>query len=135
LEHWDFYGIRISLLWLLEGLTYAVYLGYMIIAPGMIDQIKSGTLNGTSLESASYLFEAMFFIVLLMAFLSLSLTYRASRYSNIIVGAAIAVLEFLASTQTVSSSIGVPATLLYIPKVIIPASVAWFAYKWPKPPV
>jgi hypothetical protein len=130
----DIYGIRLSLLWVLQGLVYAVYLGYVIIAPGMIDQVRAGMLNGASLESAEYLFEALFFIVLLMAFLSMNLTYRASRWSNIVVGAIIAILEFFALTQTLPSTIGVPATLLVIPKVIIPASAAWFAYRWPKPP-
>ncbi|HUK79328.1 MAG TPA: hypothetical protein VLU91_01535 [Nitrososphaerales archaeon] len=133
MNHWDFYGIRLSVLWLLEGLTYAVYLGYVIIAPGMIDQIRSGTLNGTTLESASYAFEALFFIVLLMAFLSTSLSYRANRWINVAAGAIIAILEFIALTQTVTSSLGLPATLLYVPKVGIGASVVWFAYRWPKP--
>jgi len=134
LNHWDFYEFRLSVLWLLEGLTYAVYLGFVIIAPGMIDQIRSGTINGASAESAEYLFEALFFAVLLMAFLSTSLNYRANRWINVAAGAIIALLEFFALTQTVTSALGVPATLLCIPKVVIPASVVWFACKWPRPP-
>ena len=133
MDNWNFYGIRLSILWLLEGLTYAVYLGYVIITPGMIDQIRAGSLNGTSVESASYLFEALFFVVLLMAFLSTSLGYRAARWGNVAAGAIIAVLEFVALIQTVTSSLGVPATLLCVPKVVIAASVVWFAYRWPKP--
>ena len=132
MEHWDMCGVRISLLWVLDGLAYMAYLGFIMTAPGVIDAVKTGTLNGTSLESASYVFEFLFFILLIMAFLTLTLKYSVSRWLNVAVGAIIAVLEFVGMTQFLTD-VYWPIMPLWIAKIVIAASIAWLAYRWPRP--
>jgi uncharacterized membrane protein len=132
LEHQSSYEARISLLWVLQGLTYLAYLGFTMIAPGVIDQVRSGTIEGTDVQSAGSLFAVLFFVVILMAFLSLNLKYATNRRANIGVGAVIAIVEFIGMISSLSS-IFAPVLVTWVAKVAIAASIVWFAYKWPKP--
>jgi len=74
----------------------------------------------------------MFLVVITMAFLSLSLKHSTNRWANVVVGAIIAILEFLVLTQALTD-IYAPVLLMSATKVVIAASIVWLAYKWPKP--
>ncbi len=119
--------VRISVLWILEALTYLAYMAFLIMAPGILDQLKSGTIQGTSVESAVWAFASLFAIVMLLAFLALTLRGAVNRWVNVGAGAVFAVLEALALTTVLANPYG-PIVFMSVLKVAIAASIAWLAF-------
>ena len=78
---------RISVLWifLAVGLSAAMFLSFM--EPGVIEDLISGKHNGTQIgEGLIFLFAVLWFIPLIMAFLSLTLKDSANRWTNFVLG-------------------------------------------------
>ncbi len=119
--------VRISVLWIMEAVTYLAYLAFMMTAPGILDKLKSGTIEGTPVDAAVMVFATLFAIVLLMAFLSLTLRGPLNRWVNVGAGAVFAVLEALALTTVLANPYG-SVVFMSVLKVIIAASIAWLAF-------
>jgi hypothetical protein len=133
LEEFSLYKVRISVLWLLEALCYVAYLEFVMASPGVLDQIKAGTISGTPVSDAMLLFAVLLLIIMVMAILTLTLRYKLNRWLNIAAGAIYAVLEFIATVSLPSSY---PAAVVLTSgfKVIFAALVALLAFWWPKQP-
>ena len=124
--------VKISILWIFEALIYVLYLGIVMTAPGVIDQLATRSLSGTPVEFADLVFSLLFIVILAMAFLTLVLKGSLNRWANVAVGAVFAVLEFLALTQLFATPFS-PMILTTILKVVVPASISLLSYRWLKP--
>ena len=115
------YRVRISALWLLHMVAF---FAYRTLA------VSEGATEVSVLDNddfASYLLVAMIF-----TFLSLILKGRANRWTNIIAGAIVGILQLI---MFVDGIVGYPSAtfnLMTGATVVAMASVVWFAYKWPK---
>ena len=91
---------------------------------GEIDGMKIG-------PEILLVFAILLLVPLVMAFLSLTLKDSTNRWANIILGIVFAGLELLALIETLAAP-SAHATLLTVSKIVVAASIAWYAYKWPK---
>jgi len=119
--------VRISVLWILEALTYLAYLGFMMTAPGILDEVRGGTIQGTPVGSAVLLFATLFAVIMLMAFFTLTLKDTVNRWLNVAAGAVFTVLELLALTGVLANPYW-SVVFMSVLKVVIAASIAWLAF-------
>ena len=126
MEDWK---IKISVLWLftiVAGLASAI-LGLM--EPGMIEQIMTGEVEGMEISPEFLLLFAIIFLIpLVMAFLSLTLKGSINRWANIIVSIVWAGLG-LTDIPTFVAKPSAYAILMWLPGIVAPALIAWYAWK------
>lgn len=133
MEDLALHKVRLSVLWLSALISDFVNIFLYIINPAILKSIiETGTVEGEQLTPEfAALGAIMFLIMLVMAFLSLTLKDKANRWSNIVVGAVYLVLW-------VGDSIGSLAHpkasyyVLSISGIIFFMLIIWYAYKWPK---
>ncbi|HVP24237.1 MAG TPA: hypothetical protein VMS77_10045 [Conexivisphaerales archaeon] len=130
MEDISLYKARISVLWILEALAYLAYLGFMIMAPGMISAVGTGTINGTPVDFAVLVFAILLTIIFVMALATLTLKDRINRWANVVAGAVYAVLEFIALLGVLSNPFA-GIILMSALKVIIGALISVLAFRWP----
>ncbi len=89
------YRAKISVLWLFAVVAWLGYLILKLMEPGVIETIlSSGEYEGMKLGPEILLAYAFVLLVLLvMAFLSLTLKYSINRWANIIVGIVVTVVD------------------------------------------
>jgi len=126
--------VRISVLWLFYAVTWPVAMLLFLLGPGGIEQVMSGEVEGTQITTGFLLFMSLFWLIpLIMAFLSVTLRDAANRWANLILGIVVAAFEVLhmlghllqgqlTSLHLVSS----------VASIVVPALIAWYAWKWRK---
>jgi uncharacterized membrane protein HdeD (DUF308 family) len=124
--------VRIAVLWLFSEVAF---LGEMVLTslkPGVIDQIRSGEIQGLQIGQEVLLFYA--FIVLfplVMAFLTVTVKDSINRGANIIMGIVGVVLSFVGLSMEFADPYAY-AVLIWVAKIVVNALIIWLAYKWPK---
>jgi hypothetical protein len=129
LEDWK---IKIAALWFFYTMAMLAVMTLMFYGPGIIDEIRSGTLVGEALTGEHLLMTAVVLLVpLVMAVLSLTLKDSINRWANIIVGIVFTILSIvsLILAFTLDLSIYAFGLLLDISMVVTPALVVWYAWK------
>jgi hypothetical protein len=116
------YKVRISVFWLLLIVAFFAY-RTLAVSEGATEVSVLG-----SDELATYLLVAMFF-----AFLSLTLTSRLNRLTNIIAGSIFGVGQLIMLIDGLTAYPSATFNLMTGATVVFMASVIWFAYKWPRP--
>jgi len=123
--------VKISVLWLFYSVAFlAVMCVYVAFEPGaLLEQIDLRTMAG---EIYLLLILTILLLVpLIMAFLSLTLKDSANRWTNIILGTVYVGLQVIAFIEGLAQP-SAHMILLEGAKVVAPALIVWYAWKWPK---
>ena len=135
MEDLALHKVRLSVLWLSVLISDFVNIFLYVINPAILKSIiETGAVEGEQLTPEfAALGAIMFLIMLVMAFLSLTLKGKANRWSNIIVGAVYLVIWVGDSIQSlVGDSMPASYYVLSISGIIFFMLIIWYAYKWPK---
>ena len=120
------------MLWLFKDL---VTMATMIVTgydPGIIEDIIAGEVAGMQHTPELLLIFAIILLVpLIMAFLSLTLKYSLNRWANIILGVLFTGFELM-GVRDVLANPAAYVILLWVPLVVAPALIVWYAWKWAK---
>jgi uncharacterized membrane protein HdeD (DUF308 family) len=124
--------IKISVLWLFYVAALVAYMTLAGFEPGALEQVMAGEIDGMEITpELMLLFAILFLAPLVMAVLSLTLKDKANRWTNIIVGAVFVIIQIAALAETLAQP-SAWMTLMEISKLIAPALILWYTYKWPK---
>lgn len=125
--------VRISLLWLFCAVAMSAAMVLSFMEPGVIEEMMSGEVEGFQISAGFLLFMSLFWLIpLVMAFLSLTLKDAANRWANIILGIVFAVftiVDVIAHTMKGEPPVG--HLLIVLSMIVVPALIAWHAWKWP----
>jgi len=126
--------IKLAVLWLFYVVAFLAVVTLVIFEPGVIADIMKGEIYGEKIGPELLLVVAILLLVpLVMAFLSLTLKDSTNRWANIIVGIVFTGFQLVALIETlVAPSAYAYAILMEISKTVVPALIAWYAWKWPK---
>ena len=117
--------VKISVLWLFYSVLFlAAWMTLAFMEPGAIEQIMAEEI---------YLLltlTILLLVPLIMAFLSLTLKDSANRWTNIILGIVFTVFQLTALMTLAQPSAHM--ILLEGARVVAPALIVWYAWKWPK---
>jgi uncharacterized membrane protein HdeD (DUF308 family) len=124
--------IKISVLWLFYVAALVAYMTLAGFEPGALEQVMAGEIDGMKITpELMLLFAILFLAPLVMAVLSLTLKDKANRWTNIIIGTVFVIIQIAALAETVAQP-SAWMILMEISKLIAPALIVWYAYKWPK---
>jgi uncharacterized membrane protein HdeD (DUF308 family) len=124
--------IKISVLWLFYAVALIAYVTLEGFEPGALQQVMDGKIDGMEITpELMLLFAILFLAPLVMAVLSLTLKYKANRWTNITVGTVFVIIQIAALAETLAQP-SAWAILMEISKLIAPALILWYAWKWPK---
>jgi hypothetical protein len=124
LEDWK---IKVSVLWLFAALAFATYLIVSLLEPGVIAQIMAGKIEGFPLSQLMLMFAASMWVLLVMAFLSLTLKDPINRWANVIVGAVYAVLWLIDVVEAVQK-LSIWMTLINGSGFVALVLIVWYAW-------
>ncbi len=125
--------LRLSVLWLMAMISDVASVLLYVINPAILEEIiETGTIGGVAVTPEEALFGAILFsIMLVMAFLSLTLKDKANRWSNVVVGAVFLVLWVVSLIEFLATPVG-SQLLFAVLGIIFFVLIVWYAYKWPK---
>lgn len=124
--------VRIAVLWLFSEVAFFGEMVLTSLKPGVIDEIRSGEIQGLQIGQGVLLFYA--FIVLfplVMAFVTVTVKGSISRWANIVMGIVGVVLSFVGLSMEFADPYAY-AVVIWVAKILVNASIIWYAYKWPK---
>ena len=126
--------MKLAVFWLFIVITMSSIITIAIMAPGVIDDIRSGILLDMEINQEMLLIMAItyYWIPLVMAVVSITLKDSINRWLNIIAGAGFAIyilIELILNITTVAYLFGM---LMDISAILVSALIAWYAWKWPK---
>jgi len=126
--------IKISVLWLFSTVASLAVVTLVFMEPGVIAQIEKGEIYGEKIGPELLLVMAILYylVPLVMAFLSLTLKDSINRWANIIAGIVFTVLAVLDLIGALESAMAAYGILIDISRVVAPALIVWYAWKWPK---
>jgi preprotein translocase subunit Sec61beta len=129
LEDLVLHKVRLSILWLITVIDAVVGAVLSLMEPGVLQQfMETGEFNGTKIGSAYVLGLAAFFLILLiMAFLSVTLENKVNRWANIIVAA----VALVANIPDLFRFL-VPIKISTCVNIVVYLLIIWYAYKCPK---
>ena len=123
--------IKIAMLWILMAVAMSAHTILMFMEPGIIGQIESGDIfEGMDPAQSMFVVSLFWIIPLWMAFLSVALKGVINRWTNIIVGAVVTIINIWHITQP--CCIMVHQKLIVLSTIIAAALVVWYAWKMPK---
>ncbi len=124
--------VRISVLWLFSEVAFIGIMLLTLLKPGMVEQIISGNLQGVAIGQellAGYAFIVLFPLV--MAFVSVTVRDSVNRGANVVMGTVGVILSLFGLSEQFTNPYAY-AVLIWVAKIIVDASIIWYAYKWPK---
>jgi uncharacterized membrane protein HdeD (DUF308 family) len=124
--------IKISVLWLFYVIALIAYMTLAGFEPGALQKVMNGEIDGMEITpELMLLFAILFLAPLAMAVLSLTLKNKANRWTNITIGTVFVIIQIAALAETLAQP-SAWAVLMEISKLIAPALILWYTYKWPK---
>jgi len=124
--------LRISVLWLFYAVAMSAGMMLYLMGPGAIEDIMAGETEGMKISTGLLMFMALFMLIpLIMAFLSLILKYSANRWANFILGIIFAVFDLVDVIGQLTKGETGPI-LIGLSMIVVPALIAWHAWKLPK---
>jgi len=120
--------VKLSTLWIFILFNMTFLDIHSFLKPGFIEEIITGTVNGTKMTQGLLLLGAiMMEIPIAMVLLSRLLKYKVNRWANIIAGVTIIAI-FIGNLSTDLDNIFVGTIVIVSLSLIV-----WFAWKWPNP--
>jgi len=133
MENLSLYKMRFSVLWLLWLVTDLCTGMLLLMEPNVIDEIRAGELLGMEIGSEMLLLGAVIYLIpLLMVVLSLTLKGSTNRWTNLILGAVYAFLGLGEIIEYLMVPLVAYRILMTLVKIVFPALIIWYAWKWPK---
>jgi len=128
LEDWK---IKISVLWLIYDVAGLVAVVLMFMEPGVVTALaEEGTIAGTKLGPEMLLAGAVTLLIpLAMAFLSLTLKDKMTRWTNIIVGIVYIGLGIGDFAEVSTAEFPAYAILMIVSQFVVAALIVWHAWK------
>lgn len=124
--------VRISVLWVFMAMAMLAHSVLFFMEPGAIEQIMSGEIEGVAMGPMMFLFMALlWWVPLVMAFLSVALKDSANRRTNIILGIVFTVLNVGHLIEHILNP-SAHQLLIIGSTVVATALIVWHAFKWPK---
>jgi len=123
---------KLAVFWLFVAVTMSANTLLYLVVPGVIDQIRAGEIVGmqASAELILGMAVAYYWVPLVMAVVSLTLSNRAVRLMNIMVGVFYVVFVLFELIMNVTTVAYPYATLMDISVIAVAALIAWNAWKW-----
>ena len=126
--------MKLAVFWLFVAISMSAILTITIIAPGVIDDIRTGIIIDMEINQEVLLIMAItyYWIPLVMAVLSVTLKDSINRWVNIIAGAGFAIfvlIELILNITTVAYLFGM---LMDVSTILVSVLIAWYAWKWKK---
>ena len=133
LEDLVLHKVRLSVLWLMAMVSDVASVLLYIMNPAVLESIiETGAVDGEAVTPEALLVGAVIYMIMLvMAFLSLTLKDKVNRWSNVVVGAVFLVLWVVSLIEFLAAPSG-SQILLVILDIIFFGLIVWYAYKWPK---
>ena len=126
--------LRVSVLWVIDAVAVSAAFAVAFLEPGFLEEIQAGSLEGVEITGGTLVLAAIFWLVpLVMAYLSLVLGRSASRWTAIVLGVILALLNLfdLIGQLGEVGAFGVGRVLLIALMAVVPALIAWHGWKWP----
>jgi hypothetical protein len=123
---------RLAVLWLFVAVTMSANTLLYLIVPGVIDEIRAGTVVGMQAGPELLLTMAImyYWVPLVMAVVSLTLKDKVNRWASIIVGifyVGFILFELFMNVTTVSYPYVI---LMDTSAIVVAALIAYSAWKW-----
>ena len=123
---------RLAVLWLFVAVTMSANTLLYLLVPGVLDEIRAGTVVGMQAGSALLLTMAImyYWIPLVMAVMSLTLKDRVNRWASTILGtfyAGFIIFELFMNVTTVAYPYVI---LMDTSAIVVAALIAYYAWKW-----
>lgn len=128
------YKIKISVLWIFFAVSMSAAMILTFIEPGVIENIMAGELPGGKISEGMLVLFALFWLIpLIMAFLTQILKHSVNRLVNLIIGIIFVLLEIYYIIYHINIGwLPFSHLLITIFMVVVPALIAWYAWKLPK---
>ncbi len=122
--------IKLAGLWTFKALASLTFTIFMLMEEGVLEGIIAGEVLGMEIGPEILLVGAIeAWVPLVMIVVSLTLKYKANRWTNIILGIVFTVLSLISMVDALSAH----GILLWVSQAVATASIVWLAWKWPKP--
>lgn len=126
--------IRITVLWIFMAVAMSAAMILFIMGPGVIDEIRTGEMEGMEINAGVLIVFALFWLIpLIMSFLTLILKKIVNRYTNAGLGIFFAVFYIIdiAGHLSRGETFG-GHCLMGVAGIIVALLIFWHAWKWPK---
>ena len=126
--------MRLAILWTFIGTVMASYLVLSLMGSGVINDVISGQYYGNEINNGFILaFLIPFWIVpFAMAVLCLTLRTSWNRWTNIVVGVAVGVVEVISLFGSNTPDISASLLLFDIASIVGLLLIIWWAWRLPK---
>lgn len=126
---------RISVLWIFLAVALSASMFLSFMEPGVIEGLISGKHHGTQIgEGLIFLFAILWFIPLIMAFLTLTLKDSANRWTNFVLGIFFSIFYIVdfVNNLTEEELPSIARMIMFVLMILVAALIAWYAWKWPR---
>jgi hypothetical protein len=126
---------RLSVLWVFMAVSMSAFMFLMFMMPGVIEEMMAGEFEGVPLSEGMMVVYALFWLIpLVMAVLCLTLNGSANRWLNFVLGIIFALFLIfdIVSHLAAGEAASVALWLIGIAMIVVPAFIAWFAWKLPQ---
>jgi hypothetical protein len=126
--------IRLTVLWIFIGTVMTSYIVLSLMGPGVINDVISGQYYGSEINNGLVLsFVIPFWIIpFIMAVLCLTLRHSWNRWTNIIVGVIVGVIEIISLFGSSSPEISASLVIFDIASIVGLLLIIWWAWRLPK---
>jgi heme A synthase len=120
---------RLAVLWLIQSINLMAYLmlNVMLRAAGIIQAGSAEEVN-----ASAKLVMIIFFIYLLMAWLSLTLKDAGGRLINLVLGILFAILLALTGVSAIRAGAPSPIVVSIFWAFVVFLLTIWYSWKWPR---
>ncbi len=124
--------IKLAVFWLFIAVTMSANTILYFVVPGVLDEIRGGIIVGMQAGAGLILGMAIvyFWVPLVMAVLSVTLTDRVNRFANIILGAFYAAFILFELSMNLTTVAYPYAILMDVSVFAVAALIAVHAWKW-----
>ena len=121
--------IKIAGLWIFKALASLTFSIIWFLEEGVLEGIMEGEFLGMEIGPELMLVGAIeAWAPLVMIVVSLTLKYKANRWTNIIAGIVFTVL----SLMSMADALNAHGILLWVSQAVATLLIVWLAWKWPK---
>ena len=124
---------RLSVLWVFMAVSMSAFMFLMFMMPDVLKELMAGRFEGEPLCEVIMVVYALFWLIpLIMAVLCLTLNGSANRWLNFVLGILFALFMIVDLAMSGGEAVSVALWLIGIAMIVVPALIAWFAWKLPK---
>jgi hypothetical protein len=123
---------RLAVLWLFVAVTMSANTLLYLIVPGVIDEIRAGTVVGMQAGQGLLLTMAImyYWVPLVMAVVSLTLKDKVNRWASIVLGVFYVGFIFFELFMNVTTVAYPYVILMDTSAIVVAALIAYYAWKW-----